>query len=575
MTRSTTDLTPIQIGGALLAIAVLSGFLRFSGIGYLLPLITEPDSHIVVQVQTIETGLPAPETSADWPKYPHFVAQLTAALTDPAPLPPASAPLADHLEAAAGPILRVRKTVAWLSLLLIPVTFLLARRFVPNRWALMAALLAGTSLLSIHFGTQARPHGAAVAFPALTVIACLHMARGPTYRNYLLVALAGFLAMGNLQSAVALGFPVVVAHFLSGRGLRHHMRLLVPLTGVFAAILIFYPFLLGSVRLTHANDTLELGGHEMFLNGFRGGGFPIVLRTLWGWEPALSIGALLAAGLAITGRLRAKKPTTTSKDFWIICAYVIPYALVICLNPRTGERFVLPLIPFISLWSVWGLHRLSSTDRKVLGYGLAASICTLSILVGVKLTILRHRPTTLDQAAGWLADNADVSDSTVHIFRPNTLPIFKTEASTRHDEDDVPLKNRRQLNWSSYQRDQLAGHEHEDAWDLRFCPINGAKDLLMVMRTTPRAYLRRLGNDDILILEIYEHHRVLQGFNNLTEAARVLFPKIAEFKAGPPHEVPLRYQDISHPTPPPFALRILQADRLGPPLEIFRLQHRQ
>ena len=39
-------------------------------------------------------------------------------------------------------VLRVRRSVAWLSLFVVPATFLLARRFLPRGWALYAAALA-------------------------------------------------------------------------------------------------------------------------------------------------------------------------------------------------------------------------------------------------------------------------------------------------------------------------------------------------------------------------------------------------------------------------------------------------
>ncbi len=575
MTRSTSPPTPPipaphgRVLLALLAIGVLAGLLRFPGLDYLLPLTVEPDAHIVVQVQTIETGIPLASESDDWAKYPLVTAYLAALTANPAPLPPKNATLDVHLKAAAAPVLRVRKTVAWLSLLVVPAGWLLARRFMSDRWALLAALLAGTSLLAIHFGTQARPHGAAVAWPGLTVVACMRLARSPTIKNYLLVTLVGGLAIGTLQSGVGLGFPVLLAHVLKNRGWRRHLRLLIPLAGLTLAFLFCYPFLFEGVNLTKTADTLELGGHEMFLSQFKGGGLPIILRTLIGWEPALTIGVLLALLVTLRNRMSQGLAAGTRIERRITLAYVLPYLLVIALNPRTGERFMLPLIPFLAAWTAWGLSRLNTQGARRLALTLAALLALFPTLVGIKLCVLRQRPSTLDHAAQWLATHVADKDDPIYVFRPNVLPLFKTDESTAADEADHPLAHRRQLNWSSYQRDQLQGRPQEQAWNLRFSPIE--KERLKTMKDDPARYLEDLTGGRLFILEVYEDHRVLHAFNNLTEAVRSLYPKLTEFKPGPPHEVPLAYQDLTRPAPPAFALRVLRAERFGPPLEVFAL----
>ncbi len=575
MTRSTSPSTPPipppqrRVLLALLAIGALAGLLRFPGLDYLLPLTVEPDAHIVVQVQTIETGIPLANENDDWAKYPLVTAYLTALTASPAPLPPKNATLDVHLKAAAAPVLRVRKTVAWLSLLVVPAGWLLARRFMSDRWALLAALLAGTSLLAIHFGTQARPHGAAAAWPGLTVVACMQLARSPTIKNYLLVTLMGGLAIGSLQSGVGLGFPVLLAHVLKNRGWRRHLRLLIPLTGLVLAFALFYPFLFDGVALTRTEDTLELGGHEMYLNQFKGGGIPIILRTLIGWEPALTVGVLLALLVTLRNRMSQGLAAGTRIERRITLAYVLPYLLVIALNPRTGERFMLPLIPFLAAWTAWGLSRLHTQGARRLALTLAALLALFPTLVGIKLCALRQRPSTLDHAAQWLATHVADKDDPIYVFRPNVLPLFKTDESTAADEADHPLAHRRQLNWSSYQRNQLQGRAQEQAWNLRFSPIE--KERLKTMRNDPARYLKDLTSSRLFILEIYEDHRVLHAFNNLTEAIRSLYPKLTEFKPGPPHEVPLAYQDMTRPAPPAFALRVLRAERFGPPLEIFTL----
>lgn len=576
MTRTSSALPriPPKILLALIAITSLAGILRFSGLDYLLPLVIEPDPHIAGQVRTIETGSPSASESHDWPKYPLIPAQLTVLTSDPVPLPAKTAPLAEHLDAAMNPILRVRKTIAWLSLLLVPAGWLLARRFMSDAWALPAAYLAGMSLLAIHFGTQARPHAAAAAFPALTVVACMRLARAPTIKNYLLVTLAGALAIGCLQSAVALGFPVLVAHLLGGRSFRHQLKLLIPCLGLFLSLYLFSPFLFESVNLTQSDDIIGFGGHEMFLFGFRGGGIPIILRAVSGWEPALGAGALLALAYTLRERLTTGLTQQTRNERRIALAYVLPYLLVIGLNPRTYERFVLPLVPFLATWSVWALYRMHSSGSKRLALSLTTLMCLIPTVAGVKLCMLRSRPTTLDLASDWLVSNAADSADPVYIFRPNTLPLFKTEESTELDEADNKLSDNWEMNWTGYQRDHLQGRQQEQAWNLRFSPMSREHKRVAQMGSDPTGYLQSLEDGKLLVLEVYEDRRVLQEFNILTEAARDSYLKVAEFKPGPRMEIPLRYQDITRPTAPSFFLQVLRAQSFGPPLEIFALDRK-
>jgi hypothetical protein len=160
-----------------LAVAVLAGsaVLRFTGLDWLLPSLIEQDAHIPVQVRLMDGDPTEAARALNWGTYPHLVARLTRWLTpDERRVPPAEGgdvDLALHLARASWPVLRVRLVVALLSLLAVPATWLLARRFLSPAWSLLAAALVGTSLLAVHFGAQARAHGAAVGLFVLAVLA--------------------------------------------------------------------------------------------------------------------------------------------------------------------------------------------------------------------------------------------------------------------------------------------------------------------------------------------------------------------------------------------------------------------
>src|SRR5207247_822796 len=77
--------------------------------------------------------------------------------------------LARSLSAAARPYVQGRVLVLLLSMLLVPLSYAVARRFLQRGPSLVAAFLVATSLLHALFSTQARPHGAHASLALLAV----------------------------------------------------------------------------------------------------------------------------------------------------------------------------------------------------------------------------------------------------------------------------------------------------------------------------------------------------------------------------------------------------------------------
>ena len=125
---------------------------------------------------------------------------------------------------------------------------LLARRFLTPGWSLAAVALAATSLLATHFGTQARPHGAAAGmFPLCLWACCLHAQHGRR-RTLALVTFTGALTWATLQSALALGFPVLAALWLAPRtgGRPWWWACGPPVAALLLVVALFHPYLLVS-----------------------------------------------------------------------------------------------------------------------------------------------------------------------------------------------------------------------------------------------------------------------------------------------------------------------------------------
>lgn len=563
-------------------VLVLAAGLRFAGIDALLPLIVEPDPHIPVQVGLIEGEHPDPNSVADWAKYPLLPAYVTVACSDPAPLPSADRPLDEHLAVASDRVLRVRWTIAWMSLLLVPATFLIGRRFLSDGWAVGAALLAGTSHLAVHFATQARPHGGAAPWPALTVWACILLAERASLARYLFVTACGAIAVGTLQSSMALGFPVLAAHWIAGKTLsKRHLFLLVPLAGLALALYLAYPFFFEAPPVAMQGKQVDQGGHKIMLGLLNGHGFEVLGWSLWSWEPALALGSLVGLAAGLVALLRRRLAPRGWRPLLVVLAYCVPYGAVLGLYARSYERFLLPLIPFLAVWTVWGFWMLAQRTPR-LGRAGFAGLALCSTLVAGRLAQLRVAPSTVELASRWVAEHVEPAGAEVPsdrgapvwIARPNVLAIYKTPASEEADEANRPMRGKRQLNWSSYQRETLGDSRSGPAWDLRFMPLSGTAEMDQMLRDAT-GYLLRLGERGHVVNEVYAEGRVHVSLWTRTRALRAHFPLLATFQ--PDHEGssiphPLVYQEETGVDLYHRALRVLRGQALGPVLEIFELQ---
>ncbi len=599
-------LAPLSV----LALVALAALLRFPGLDALLPLRIEPDPHIPHQVRLIEEADPAPHLDRNWGSYPHLTAWTTIALTDPRPQPSIDAPVADHLDHATWSVLRVRRSVALWSLLLVPATFLLARRFLDLRWSLVASALAGTSLLATHFATQARPHGAAAGMFILCLWACcLHAERGRRW-TLALVTATGLLTWGTLQSAVALGFPVLAAIRLAPRRgrLPWWVDCGLPLLGLALGVLLFHPYLLASGDTVAAGAKVEgsalvQGGHRIFLESFTGRGFRRLPWALWSWDPSLLLTAGMGAAFAWSRR-RDRRPGPASdgapSDLRVLLSFAVPYGAVILIYSFTFERFLLPLVGLLAILGACGLRDLLAWGRLPAGRLAAALLVLFPTLVTANLARARSAPSTLHEATAWAERNLNPvgakQPTRMWLFRPDVVGVWQSLGATAADARDGDPKGRL-LDWRGTQRREWPSERGRPAFDVRFlprfdpegldplepggprrpvdlilpAPSNGQRPEAVVR---PDRYLGRLGSG-LVLAEVFEEDRQAEGFTALYRALRATRSPVARFSPDgarfvSPH--PLLYQEPVFVTLPHQALRCLRAERLGPLLEVYDLR---
>ncbi len=557
--------------------------LRLHGLDFLLPHRMEPDGEIVAQVRLLD----AKDRSADWQfgTYGLLIAYVASALPDPAtPSPEMS--LEQHLAISKAEVLRVRLVVACLSILLIPATYLRARQALGPGPSLFAASLGTTSLLALSLGQQARPHAVATGFYLLSVLASLRLRRSPTWGSYALAGLAAGLAIGVLQSGIAVLIPLAAAHLLREGGSRSaSLRRALLASAIVAALLaLFYPFLFSqttsSLQVDDAAGGIRQSGHVIDLARFNGGGFRSVLWAFWSYEPVILLLGL--AGLPVVLRRLAPLGRSARRDLIVVLAFALPYLCVVGIFQGTQERFLLPLIPYAAVLGAFvpdALLRRAGEDapRRALAVASALLLLAFPSYVAWRLSAARAADDTLEQAAAWIEAHCDPREDRVLATFPGQLPLFhddETAASSRmlipDRSDFYPILTR----WVRYElyRSGVAGTSGPQAprrWKL----LTATPGEFDPQRASQPAHdrLRELGVD-YTVVELFPPERGVPGEGRRAEVLRSIGTRqarLAPWRDPGSSDLGFEYEGMpSHPDAYVVGY-VLAARSVGPVVEIY------
>lgn len=570
-----------------LALCALSFVLRLRGIEFLLPHMTPPDSHhIVRQVELLRGPSEGRLADINYGKYPHLVARVIALLPEPGDTRPPPADLEGHLRRASEPFLRARSTVAWMSVLAVPATFLLARRFLAARWSLFAAFLVATSLLHVGFSQQARPHAPAMAWTTLAVWTAVRLRDRPTRGAYAAAGIAAALAVGCLHSGVFVVPPLLVAHALRrrGPGAAGGVWILLPVALVLLALAYFYPFLLpgseggGAAQLELRPGGMVQAGHVITFTWLESDGFARVLRTLGSYEPVASVLALLGL-VAWAGSARPAGENAgagSRRDLLVVLAHAAPYLLVLGVYSRTYERLVLPLVPHVACLAALGLREVlralrarpsAPVLRRTLAVGVLAAALGVPALGAWRLASLRAAPDTITQVARWIRSNVEPG-TPIGLSQALGLPLFSSEEALRADGARRGVGRL----WAEYQLSLAPEQRTEAGHDLRWLPLRQRRDFERVERD-PAAFVDGL-EVRYLLLENRGGPTHVQAVATLYEVARERGRRVLHVAPDPVGRElgqALDYRDVPVGHVPNFTLRVLRASCAGPVVEVLEM----
>jgi len=420
---------------AIALLTVVAALVRAFDLGNGLPFQLEADTVIVTQAKDLEH----PKDEAWRNKgfnvafYPLLLGQLLHALPGSsfADAPEAEATLESVQARASEPYLRGRILILLLSIPLVPLVWLLCRRWVGPEWALLAAAFLVVSYYHFGLSRSARPHAALTTACLLSMLATLRFLRAPGWGSALLAAGASALAVAVLHSGIFVLPSLMLAAFWADptRPPRRWLRFLIGAVVLGATVYIFYPFFFDSVQESARKDAFNFGAQKLPLRRFNFGGYAGFLPNLYSIDPVLVL--LGIAGLVPLWLHRARD-RAGRRTAWVCIAH--PLATILCfgITDHVPGRFFLPILPWFALSATIGVRSIAGwiAARWPAARPVARAACIALALAFPTAVIVRQvwmnaRPPTQVRLVEWLAGRTEEiwTDNPVTYSLPSRVDV--------------------------------------------------------------------------------------------------------------------------------------------------------
>jgi hypothetical protein len=556
-----------SVAGGLLAILVVAVLVRFVGIGRELPHRMEPDASLVFQMQRM-AGDPSlvPRDHSTGP-YPLVVARILSWLPQPEVPARAEGPGDErvHLARSARPFLLVRIVVALASVAGVLLAYPFARRFLPPGGALVATWLCATSLLSVLFAGQARPHPVQATFALLALILAMRVLDDSSPHRIAGAALASLASICVLQNGVFTVPPLLLAFLIAGRGSKGSFVrcALFGVVAVGVALLVFP----GTPRIDAQGIHLgseETGAHTIHPSLSHLAGAASVARMLWEFDPVLTVLALVGLPVAVASWLRSRR-----RDVWIVLAYAVPYTAILAVDPNVQERFLLPLVPFLACLAAAPVAAALGWVRARAGV-LAASAGAVLLLGGPAVAAACYArtaasPDNYTLAAEWIRAHAKPEERV--LASPGAvLPLLLDPDSLRADQEDQTWVANP---WLIYQSLLPREFDGDPRWRIEFVPIREWRRGRTLDRERAKGLIDERRADYVLVEDSVRMHKYfpIDDLERVAAESGELVHRTVGTIPGPTDGLIFEYSGTRE-----LARRILTADAFGPGIRIYRIR---
>lgn len=279
-------------------------------------------------------------------------------------------------------------------------TYILARKVMGERPALFAAAVMAVSFLNVINSHYIYVDTLLVTGVLLTFIALGRMTGLPSLGNYLLCGICIGFSAGVKYNGVLLVVPFLAAHVLVSRGTGFKLTVLSGKAWAAAAAAVF--------TFIAANPYMLLSPGEFL------GSIAVQSRAFWytGWQhhfiyslrEGLSAPILLAGSAGLIILLMRTGWGRVAGSFWGI------FYLVLVFRSQHFARYVLPLVPFVSMGAAYVLFGDTAQRYRIArspGYAFLVCILFLPPVLFKSITadMLFSSTDTRVVSAGWIKDN--------------------------------------------------------------------------------------------------------------------------------------------------------------------------
>ena len=580
-----------RIAWALAALALVALTLRMAGIGAMLPHVPQVDEQILYSQVCADDGIELPPSKQAQPyAYPTLIARMLHFVV-PQPGTCDAHTTQEHLACASRVVESMRVWLCLVSVLGVPLLFFLARRFVPEPVALLAAAWLAFSVLHAWYSSQARPHGTLCTVVLLAMIACVDLRRRPDAGSYVRAGLATALAASTLQSGVFVIPAFVVAHLLRERGGARRAWTW------FAGAFVFVSA--GVIAFNHhpprpSDSTSSNGGggllsllldkmHGLDVSYFSGRGFGAMLDALANYDPWLSAFALLGIIVAVSRAVRARAPDerlfgSRGRDVMVLVTHGATHVIAFGVFNNTFQRFIMPVVPYLCLLAAVAVAGCASTFSARAATARARTWITGAVVglllapqafAAIKVAWLHYAPDTLSSTSTWIAKNLDREQARIAYSPTLELPLM------RRREDLPPVAGADALTfslWSDYQVGLDESADSGERWHLSMLPFARVPERERFQKD-PDEFVGTLDADYVILDVQHDARRQILGV--LRAAVARQGHRVAHFGPREPTregDVPILYQ-LDGPLAPDkhFAWRVMEYAAQGPDVEIWKL----
>lgn len=397
---------------AILLILLVAAAIRIHGVGFGLPALNDPDEPLFMMtaLDMLRSGNPNP----GWFGHPatltfYAIALVMVLVAGLGILTGRFADLDAFVAAAyADPsilFLPARLFFVACGVLCVWLTYRLGRRLGGARLGLIAAAFLAVNSVHVSYSQVIRTDVQMTIFVLLATLASLNILERGRQRDQVLAGMFIGLGVATKWPAALFAISPLAAAFARGAGLGRVRNAIIVGIAAAVALLVASPFLL----IDHATVIQNLTGEARPAHpGSTGGG----LLTNIGWYvrgPLLgSFGAAGLAAVAVGGVLALRDQRAPIA----VLPGVAMLAIVICVQALVWERWMVPLLPFLSLAAAAAICTLAGFLRARLGRGLAwfepiATALLMAPMIAATLATQAGRANdTRQAAAAWIAANA-------------------------------------------------------------------------------------------------------------------------------------------------------------------------